>query len=399
LPRRLWCGPQAQASALFNRSVRVFPPPGLEAGANFFSRELPVSAAAPGRLYVGLCAPGRRIKGSLIRVYVAALAAGQTLYEKYGDTVDSFLTAVGYFSSLRELGGTRRLVDDDVRSRLTQVGKRGLSRRTLRLPTAVEELTSRIGNGYPEPAGADEAEVSAARTEGQPNTARCSSRNKHDFGRRRCRQAWIDGCRRTTEIDRRIHPGNEPRGPIQSRPGADRLQLSAASGLSHFEGFRHYHATFYRQVEALSVTPYSTGAIDRALTGVLVGAIRQTSFDLNRNVDAQSMQVANQAVKAALAALPVRAAEAGTGGPVLQSFVESALQQRLGKWWQRARKMTGGPRIGYQEGRDGATTALLKMPGTSEWTDFTVLNSLRDLEPEADFVFNDDGMDAAEVNQ
>ena len=31
---------QAQVSALFNRSVRVFPPPGLEAGANFFSKEL-----------------------------------------------------------------------------------------------------------------------------------------------------------------------------------------------------------------------------------------------------------------------------------------------------------------------------------------------------------------------
>src|ERR1035441_148121 len=58
---------------------------GLEAGANFFSRELPVSDAAPGRLYVGVCAPGRRLKPALIRVYVAALAAGQTLYEKYGE--------------------------------------------------------------------------------------------------------------------------------------------------------------------------------------------------------------------------------------------------------------------------------------------------------------------------
>ena len=81
----------------------MFPPPGLEAGANFFSRELQVSDAAPGRLYVVLCAPGRRLKAALIRVYVAALAAGQTLYEKYGEVTDPFMTAVGYFSSLREL--------------------------------------------------------------------------------------------------------------------------------------------------------------------------------------------------------------------------------------------------------------------------------------------------------
>src|SRR5436190_2024760 len=46
--------------------------------------------------------------------------------------------------------------------------------------------------------------------------------------------------------------------------------------LSHYGSFRHYHATFYRQVEALSVTPYSAGAIERALTGVLVSALRQS---------------------------------------------------------------------------------------------------------------------------
>jgi len=99
----------AQVSALFSRQVRGFPPPGLEAGANFFSSELAVSDAAPGRLYVGVCAPGRRLKAALIRVYVATLAAGQTVYEKYGEAADQFLTVVGYFSSLRELGGMRRL--------------------------------------------------------------------------------------------------------------------------------------------------------------------------------------------------------------------------------------------------------------------------------------------------
>ena len=134
---------QAQVAALFNRKVRVFPPPGLEAGTNFFSRELPVSDERPGRLYVGVCSPGRELKGALIRVYVAVLAAGQTMYEKYGESIDPFMTAVGYFSSLRGLGGMRRLVDDDVRSRLTQVDARGLRRRNLRLPQAVEELTSR----------------------------------------------------------------------------------------------------------------------------------------------------------------------------------------------------------------------------------------------------------------
>src|SRR5690606_9677682 len=37
--------------------------------------------------------------------------------------------------------------------------------------------------------------------------------------------------------------------------------------LSHYERFEHYHATFYQQVEALSLTPFSPCALDRGLTG------------------------------------------------------------------------------------------------------------------------------------
>ena len=37
---------------------------------------------------------------------------------------DPYMTMLGYFNSLRELGGTRRLVEDEVNSRLNQYGKR-----------------------------------------------------------------------------------------------------------------------------------------------------------------------------------------------------------------------------------------------------------------------------------
>ena len=57
-------------------------------------------------------APGTRLKTVLIRVYVAYMAAAQTLYEKYGQALDPWMTLVGYFNSMRELGGMRRVVDD-----------------------------------------------------------------------------------------------------------------------------------------------------------------------------------------------------------------------------------------------------------------------------------------------
>jgi hypothetical protein len=391
---------QAQVSAIFNRQVRVFPPVGLEPGANFFSRELPVSEAAPGRLYIGVCAPGRKLKGALIRVYVAVLAAGQTLYEKYGEAADPFLTAVGYFTSLRELGGMRRLVDDDVRSRLTQVDARGLRKRTLRLPHAVEELTSRksateipevlerMKSKFPPPGqkparppidvllatnmlsvGVDVGRLGLMIVAGQPKST----------------SEYVQATGRVG----RASPGLVITVANWARP----------RDLSHFEGFCHYHATFHRHVEALSVTPYSTGAMDRALTGVLVSAIRQAGADYNRNDSAQQMQPSHALVQAALATLPVRAAEAGTGGAALQSFVQSTLQQRIDAWRDRAVRMRGGARLGYCDGRDGVTVGLLEMAGTASWTEFTVLNSLRDVEPEAALTFDDSGMDSVEAGQ
>jgi hypothetical protein len=44
--------------------------------------------------------------------------------------------------------------------------------------------------------------------------------------------------------------------------------------LSHYETFEHYHATFYKHVEAQSVTPFSPRAMDRGLTGSLLSLMR-----------------------------------------------------------------------------------------------------------------------------
>src|SRR5439155_11065350 len=41
------------------------------------------------------------------------------------------------------------------------------------------------------------------------------------------------------------------------------LTWSRPRDLSHFETFEHYHATFYKHVEAQSVTPFAPRALDR----------------------------------------------------------------------------------------------------------------------------------------
>ena len=60
----------------------------------------------------------------MLRVYLALLGSGQRWHnslKKKGEksnAVDPYMTLVGYFNSLRELGGARRLIEDEVRNRL-----------------------------------------------------------------------------------------------------------------------------------------------------------------------------------------------------------------------------------------------------------------------------------------
>ncbi|SRR5579883_3506175 len=96
------------------------------------------------------------MKVGLLRVYLALLAAAQTQWEAAGgkrnkaNPADPYMTLMGYFNSLRELGGSRRIVEDEVNSRLTKYGERlrkdeqagpFLNRKIDEEP---EELTSRV---------------------------------------------------------------------------------------------------------------------------------------------------------------------------------------------------------------------------------------------------------------
>lgn len=68
-----------QVNNLFLREVKVFPPAALDASDNFFARKRPSNNNSPGRLYVGVCAPGTRMRAILLRVYAAYMAAAQAL--------------------------------------------------------------------------------------------------------------------------------------------------------------------------------------------------------------------------------------------------------------------------------------------------------------------------------
>src|SRR5262249_51143482 len=120
---------EVQIGALFARqSVEMFPPPGPDRRDSFFARIVPVTDI-PGRRYLGIAAQWKSLKVVFLRAYLAILSAAQKAYEtarakNENNPADPYMTLVGYFNSLRELGGSRRIVEDEVRSRLEGYGKR-----------------------------------------------------------------------------------------------------------------------------------------------------------------------------------------------------------------------------------------------------------------------------------
>ena len=82
-------------------------------------------------------------------------------------------------------------------------------------------------------------------------------------------------------------------------------------------------------------------------------------------------------------------ADFSPGGLSVQS-IETGLDDWLARIPQR------GAHLGYQEQRDGVTVGLLRAPGLTDWTAFTCLNSLRDVEPTVNLLLEDHGMDRDE---
>jgi hypothetical protein len=160
--------------------------------------------------------------------------------------------------------------------------------------------------------------------------------------------------------------------------------------LSHYEQFEHYHATFYQQVEALSVTPFAPRALDRGLAALLVSYVRLLGSELNENSQAGKVIGTHPYVLAAINELPQRAI-AVTGSETVGELVRAALED-LKAYWLKKTQANVGTQLGYKTRKDGQTIGLLRQPGQGEWVPFTCLNSLRDVEPSINLILDERGL-------
>ncbi|ABK19519.1 helicase domain protein [Syntrophobacter fumaroxidans MPOB] len=372
---------EEQVNNVFLRRVSVFPPHGLDVEDNFFSVQRSVEDK-PGRLYMGICSPGSSRPAVLIRVYVALLTAAQSLFQRFGAAADPYMTVVGYFNSLRELGGMRRLAEDDVQTRayrvqMSDVKRPGLSQRSVRI---VDELTSRVSNKEI-PKKLDQLEVKFKPTWEKGETRAIDivlATNMLSVGVdvNRIGLMVVNGQPKNTAeyIQATSRVGRSFPGLVCTV-----LTWSRPRDLSHYETFEHYHATFYKHVEAQSVTPFAARALDRGLTGAMVSLLRLENDSMNPNPGAQSLDSSGKAE--ALRARKVLSERAWkVKDKAARTIADTMTADRIDRWVKEAVK--AGRRLGYETARgQGDLAALLKKPGALAWDEFTVPMSMREVEP------------------
>jgi len=322
---------------------------------------------------VGVHAPGKSMKTALLRIYALLL---QAIYShRSNDRLrDPYWTLVGYFNSLRELGGAVRLVEDDVRARIEVLaGRHDGKKREIDSP---RELTSRTGSDeIPEilelmaqpmwednaldvllatnmiSVGVDVDRLGLMVVAGQPKMT-------------------AEYIQATSRIGRK-YPGLVVTLYNWARP-RDR---------SHYERFMSYHSALYSHVEAASVTPFSDRARDRGLHAVLVALVRH--LDQEMRAEEAAIRFSPDAVitKRAIEIIRerVRRVDPAEAGETLRQLDDS-----IQRWHRMARikqELKYGP--DYRN-RDRphllvpAETALI-----SDAEGFPTLNSLREVEGES----------------
>jgi len=380
---------ESQIRHLFGRDkTAIFPPPGVSRDDSFFAK---ADNETPSRLYAAVASPGRGPKLVFLRALQTLLSGAAALSTGgVDDPADPYLTALCYFNALRELGGARRIVDDEVRAHLTGYGRSRIRREPTGAPFAdralreIQELTSRYSTdqvseartrlGYPArernavdvalatnmiSVGLDIGRLGLMVVQGQPKTA-------------------AEYIQATSRVGREAY-----------KPGlvVTLLNIHKPRDRTHYEQFRAFHMSFYRAVEATSVTPFAPRAIDRALAATLVAAARHVEPDLAPNGAAERIARNLSSYQRVKDAVEQKMIAAGEDQGTIQRCL-SRLDELHDAWSQIADLQTkNGDSFTYAN--EEAVRRLLQAPFEQrpnmdpkrEW--FVAGRSMRDTEPVA----------------
>ncbi len=354
-----------QVLALFDRNACQFPPPAIDHEDSGFAVLDPKST---GRRYVGVSTAGRSAKFTLQAVSASLLQSAAQAFSTDAER-DPYWTLVGYFNSLRELGGALVLMQDDVTDSIKLYShERGEQPRRM---NNVEELTSRRTQDEIL-AMLDKLAIRAGEP-GVLDTTLATNMVSVGVDIPRLGLMVVNGQPKTTAeyIQSTSRVG---RGSVSGLVVAI-LNNAKARDRSHFETFVGWHQALYRDVEATSVTPFASRARDRALHAALVAAVRHLAPGmLNGSV------LTDPAIARAHQLIDQIVARANRIDPEEKS-VRAELEHRLEQWEARAPSYYWQD---YQESRSllqsAERVAWKKALGRRPGTAWSTLNSMRNVE-------------------
>ncbi len=332
-----------QVRALFDRDVLQFPPPGLDAEDSFFAV---TDYKAPNRLYAGISSAGRSPKFTLQALTAAALVASQFLREQNYDerAIDPYWTQLLYFNSLRELGGAKIMMQDDV-PRSNKFYSARLETETRDIQGEPAELTSRIPSiKIPKILKELELPLYGDPFKGEPIDIIVAS-NMVSVGMDipRLGMMIIQGQPKSTSeyIQATSRVGRGIPGLVLTAYNATRPR-----DMSHFEHFTHYHQTLYRRVEVTSVTPWSSRARDKALHAIFVSAVRHLVPGMAGRFGAAEFNPDDPLVPEIRDWIINRAVNSGSDF-VSREDIKNELDAIIARWAQRARLYMGNKKFEY----------------------------------------------------
>lgn len=263
---------EKQVDLLFSKKLFQFPPHGLDISDNFFVKEFDINSAwdenKAGRVYLGVYAPGRGPMTPQVRLWGRMFDISNS--NKEAENISKYWTVVGYYNTIKELGGALALYRDDIINRLENISgisnsdrlgednKEELSSRisSIDLPIVLDDLERDGLNKYPKydaifatsmfGTGVDVSHLSLMLMNSQPKTT----------------GSYIQATGRI---------GRKTGGLI-----VDFFKAGRPRDLNHYELFSSYHSRINLGVEPVSISPFSNGCISRGLGPAMVAFLRNS---------------------------------------------------------------------------------------------------------------------------
>jgi len=273
-----------------NRSVSIFPPPGLNYNDSFFAKQSNDS----NRKYLGVMPTGNTGVSTQIKLLTVLAIARLKVFSNDPNLIDPYWTLVSYYNSLKDVGRMYNKVGDELQQSIQNEQARLISNYKLRfnwygLKTRSRELTSRIDSSkIKKTLGQLETNFALEENNGYLNPTRdlvdlVLATNMLSVGIdiARLNVMLINGMPRNTSeyIQASSRVGRKDKGLVIPLFDSNR-----ARDKSHFENFLTFHQSLYKQIEPLSITPFTENTIEKMISSLLISYIRHKK-GLYKNID------------------------------------------------------------------------------------------------------------------